>query len=183
MSRSLVVVAVSIALTATGCSLVGAAGGGPVHAIPPSVAPSAVRRTGNGSPCIVRRASSDVRPRGLVGVDPHPAGVIAVWLPGMNEHPCRAALTRGNSELARRLAKDIAKAPKWPSGAYNCPSDDGTRAELYFQQPEHAEAELVDVDLAGCKGLDAPGRVARQMTEEFSHDLASIAPVPWRNGL
>jgi hypothetical protein len=184
MSRRPVIVAVVLALAATGCSLAGAGKARPVLAAPRSVAPSAVVRTVDGNQsCVVPHPPENERQRGLVRVDPYPVGVIVVWLPGMNQRPCRAALTRGNADLARRLAKDVATAPKWPSGTFSCPADDDSSAQLYFEQSKIAQAELVEVRLAGCKGIDAPGRSARQMTDRFSRDLALIAPAPWRAGL
>lgn len=182
MTRLPVVVAVVIASGSAGCSSNGGGTGRPVLAAPPSVAPSAVLRTMDGGhTCFVRRAVDDnERVRGLVNVDSHPAGVIAVWLPATGQRPCRAALTRGNADLARRLAKDVAAAPKWPSGGYNCPNDNGTGARLYFERPKSADVELVDVRLAGCRVMDAPGRSARQMTDRFTRDLRPIAPAPWR---
>ncbi|GAA4615895.1 hypothetical protein GCM10023195_70350 [Actinoallomurus liliacearum] len=162
----------------------GAGQGDPVTAVPPTSAPSAVvRMAGDAQVCTVRRASGRDRVRGLVAVDPHPVGIVVVWLPGMNQHPCRAELTRGNADLARRIAKDVEAAPKWPSGVFHCPMDDALDAELYFEQPRHAKAELVDAGLAGCRGIAAPGRSARQFTDRFARDLASIAPSPWRTRL
>ncbi|MCO5973511.1 hypothetical protein [Actinoallomurus soli] len=98
----------------------------------------------------------------------------------MNQHPCRAELTRGDADSARRLAKDVEAAPKWPSGNFSCPMDDALGAELYFEQSKHATAELVDAQLSGCRGITAPGRSSRWLTDRFARDLASIAPAPWR---
>jgi hypothetical protein len=182
MSRSRMVVATALATVATGCSLLGGGAGSPVRVTPPSVAPSASARTPVGA-CTVGRGAGHKRNSGLVSVDTHPTGVVAVWLPGMNQHPCRAALTRGNADLARQLAADIRRAPKWPSGTYNCPMDDATGARLYFEQSGTTKAELVDVSLAGCSGIGAPGRSRRQLTDRLPHNLASIAPAPWRTRL
>lgn len=193
MSRSRMVVAAALATSVTGCSLLGAGSptrgtpplgaGSPVRGTPPSVAPSASTRTPVGACTAAGRDAGYKRNQELVSVDAHPTGVIAVWLPGMNQHPCRAALTRGNADLARQLATDIRTAPKWPSGIYHCPMDDATGARLYFEQSKTTKAELVDVGLAGCRGIGAPGRSERQMTDQLSHDLALIAPAPWRTRL
>ncbi|MEV0407643.1 hypothetical protein [Actinoallomurus sp. NPDC050550] len=182
MSTSHVVVVAALATAATGCSLLGGGAGDPVRATPPSVAPFASTGTPVGA-CSAGYEADHERSRGLVSVDARPIGVVAVWLPGMNQRPCRAALTRGNADFARRLATDIRTAPKWPSGAYNCPMDDASGASLYFEQSGTAKAELVDVHLAGCRGIGAPGRSSRELTDRLSHDLASIAPAPWRTGL
>ncbi|WP_329259970.1 hypothetical protein OG417_23565 [Actinoallomurus sp. NBC_01490] len=173
-------VAVASAMGVTACSPSGA-GGEPVRATPPSVAPSpSVRTVAPGHACLIRHGTEGGRDHGLVSVGSHPSGVVAVWFPGMNQRPCRAALTRGNAEVARRLAKDIRAAPKWPSGAFNCPSDDRRGARLYFQRSGSALADLVDLRLSGCRGIDAPGRSPRWMTERLFRDLSSIEPAPWR---
>lgn len=172
--------AVASAATVAACSPFGASGG-PVRATPPSAAPSAsARPEGAGHACLVPHGAEDERNHGLVSVGGRPTGVIAVWLPGLNQRPCRAALTRGNADVARRLAKDIRAAPKWPSGNFNCPNDDGAGARLYFQRSGSTLADLADIQLSGCRGVDAPGRSARWMTDRLFHDLASIEPAPWR---
>ncbi|MGI5229486.1 hypothetical protein [Actinoallomurus sp. CA-142502] len=173
-------VAVASAVALAACSPFGGSGA-PVRGTPPSAAPSAsARASGTGHVCVGSHGSRRVPSHGLVSVGSRPTGVVAVWFPGMNQRPCRAALTRGNAVLARRLAKDIRAAPKWPSGTFNCPSDDGAGARLYFQRSGSTLADLADVQLSGCKGVDAPGRSARWMTDRLLRDLSSIEPAPWR---
>jgi hypothetical protein len=95
--------------------------------------------------------------------------------------PCRTALTREDAATARRLAEDIRKAPKAPSGNFNCPGDTGIRARLYFGHD--GTADLVDLRFGGCRNVSAPGRSAREFTGRLARDLAPIAPSPWNRHL
>ncbi|MDN3355805.1 hypothetical protein [Actinomadura sp. DC4] len=134
-----------------------------------------------GRVCVTGRTSSEGKSHGLVTVGGHPTAVVAVWLPSLEQSPCRTALTRGDASTARRLAKDVRKAPKPPSGTFNCPNDNGRGARLYFAHD--GTADLVELRLAGCRGVSAPGRGTRTLTDRLARDLAPIAPSPWHDGL
>lgn len=179
MSGRRVIALVLVASAAAGCSSTGA----PVRAALPSAPPSATTRSyaGGAHACITPRTSSDDREKGLVSVGRHPSAVVVVWLPGLGQEPCRTALTRGDAATARRLAEDVMKAPKFPSGTFNCPNDSGIGARLYLGHD--GTADLVDLRLSGCRGISAPGRASREMTDRLVRDLAPIAPSPWNQHL
>jgi hypothetical protein len=179
MSGRRVIALVVVASAVAGCSSTGA----PVRAVPPPVAPSATTRSyaGGGHACFTPETSPDGRKKGLVSVGRHPSTVVVVWLPELGQEPCRTALTRGNAATARRLAEDVMKAPKFPSGTFNCPNDSGIGARLYFGHD--GTADLADLRLSGCRGISAPGRAAREMTGRLARDLAPIAPSPWNQHL
>lgn len=162
---TLVVAVVLVALTA--CSHhIGA--GQPVD-VPPSAAVTGVG-------CTVYEPGVGHAPvSGLVNVDPDPSSVVAIWSPGGNASPCQNLRTTGGRTGARALAHDVRTAPKFPSGTFNCPSDDGAGVRLYFAFDGNPD-EYVIVSLGGCGGISAPQRGFRQATPSLSRDLAPIAP-------
>lgn len=180
MSGRRVVALALVASVAAGCSSTG----DPVRAAPPSAAPPATTRSdaGGGHACTTHRTDPGNRQKGLVSVARHPSAVVVVWLPALGQEPCRTALTRGDAATARRLAGDVMAASKFPSGTFNCPNDSGIGARLYFSHGG-GTADLVELRLAGCRGISAPGRSAREMTTRLARDLAPIAPSPWNQHL
>jgi hypothetical protein len=137
-----------------------------------------------GPVCAVTESEpTPTRRHGLVTVDKDPNGVTAVWLPGLNQRPCRAQRTSDPASTARRLAHDIRSAPKFPSGDIACPADDGSAVGLYFSVNGDEQPEYVRVALRGCAPVDAPGRSARRSTDALRTDLGNIAPTPWASAL
>jgi hypothetical protein len=173
-----VVVVAVFAATVTSCSGCGAATGAPVRGVLPSITPTVQVRSGA---CWTSGASTRQQGGGLVAVGPHSTGVVAVWVPGLNQRPCRAVITRVTKESAGLLAADILSAPKVPPGRFSCPMDDGTHVRLYFTYSGAAEPERVDVALTGCTDISAPDRAARRVTGQLARDLAPFAPMPWRD--
>lgn len=154
--------------------------GAPVHVVVPTRAPA---RAGGGG-CSVGQGASDTSTaaHGLVDVDPSPTGVVVLWIPGANQRPCRAELTRGGPGVARALAAAVDTSPAIPSGPSACGADDSSGADLYFQYPD-APGELVSVGLTGCPEIDAPGRMGRQLSDEVAVALKPLAPSPWTGRL
>lgn len=111
----------------------------------------------------------------LVTVAPRPAGVIAVWLPGLNAAGGPTS-TRGGAAIAGRLAGDILTAPRFPPGTYSCPMDDASESRLAFRYAGTSAVQRVTVKLTGCPTITAPGRAARRTDPALVCDLASIAP-------
>jgi hypothetical protein len=62
----------------------------------------------------------------LVMVDAEPVSLTSLWLPGLNQRPCSAQLGHYDELTARRVARDIRAAPRFPSGDMSCPNDDGS---------------------------------------------------------
>lgn len=98
-----------------------------------------------------------------VWVDPDPVGGLVLWRPGMNSKPCKARFAHLSKPLAQAFAQAVEKAPLPPSGAVNCPMDDGSGATVFLTYQGKQNAEVVRVALAGCQSLSAPGRLARQV--------------------
>jgi hypothetical protein len=119
---------------------------------------------------------------GLVWLRRHPAGVVMIWIPGMNAKHCQARRTVGHHRRAGRLARAIDRAPRVSKGTYNCPNDDLTEVDLYFTYRTGGD-EFVDVPLAGCRFLSAPDRAARAATQVINHQLKRAAPHHWRRYL
>jgi hypothetical protein len=170
-----------------GCTAPGPPSGAPADAavwadVPTAAPPTAVTDGG----CGVAGATGDGRVASkapLVRVDPTPHGVVGVWLPGLNQRPCEAVLTRSGMDVATRLAADIAAAPAMSPGRYVCPHDDASAVELTFTyiwfggpDPHPGMGERATVKLSGCASITAPGRSARRLTDELRADLAAIAP-------
>lgn len=124
---------------------------------------------------------SNAPDRGVMGVDPHPVGAVAEWLPGLTQRPCRAQLTRVGQPMARRLAAAvIVGQPIKVGAAYSCPFDDLTAVELFFQYPGRV-VETVSVDLSGCGWINAPARTSRFVPATLRTELDTIAPAPWQS--
>jgi hypothetical protein len=142
----------------------------------PAVVPASRQR---GRVCIT--PGSQVTPAShgrLVSVDPHPVGVTLVWLPGLNQRPCRSVMTRENAPVASRLQAELDAARAFPHRAINCPMDDGAAVDLYFDY-DHGLSEFVQVGLAGCAPAVAPHRTARMGFGALVAELLAIAPPAW----
>jgi hypothetical protein len=114
----------------------------------------------------------------LVTLDPDPTGVLAIWNPGMNAHPCHVQFTRGDAILARRLASVIVDQPAQRMAF--CPNGDGKNVSLYFTYKDQARAELIQRALNGCQQLSAPGHAARDgFSDELEQLLTVIAPAAY----
>lgn len=150
--------------------------GAPVHAVAPTRAPAAV---GSGG-CTLKGTSPDTpTEQALVSVDRPPSGVVIVWVPGLNQRPCRAQLIHDGARIARGLVAAIDTAPVIPPGSSACPAADGAGADLYFTYPGRA-GEQAQVELSGCEGVGAPGRAPRQLSDDLVAALLPLAPGPWR---
>lgn len=115
-------------------------------------------------------------------VDAAPTGAVVAWLPGLNSARCRAYLTNLAAAPAQRLAHEINAAPRFPSGVFNCPSDDGTAIAAYFRVPGAPpdKGQLVVIGLTGCASISAAHRGSRQLTSGVLTGLAASAPPAWR---
>lgn len=150
----------------------------PVASVP-SVAP--VATIINGACSTGFNGEPEFKTDGLVTVDAHPAGLVAVWIPGFNDRPCRSALTRATSSQAARIAADIRSSPAATGGKRLCPNDDNSAIRLYFEYVQPSRIERVDVHLRGCAYVAAPGRSARNLSVALTLDLLPIAPEPWHS--
>ena len=117
-----------------------------------------------------------------MSVDRSPSGVVFVWVPGLNQRPCRADLVRGGPRIARGLAAAIDTAPEVTPGSSACGAADAAEADLYFLYPGRP-AEQSRVRLSGCESVDAPGRAPRQLSDDLAAALRPLAPGPWRTRL
>jgi hypothetical protein len=149
-----------------------------VPATAPTRPPAAVGTT----PCYFGAAGSGGTAAPLVRVGSHPRAAIAVWKPGLNEKDCRAVLTHLTKSAAVRLAADIDRAKRFPSGKINCGSQDGATASFYFTY-DHSKSQLAEIAFGGCAHIGGPGRWGRQLTAPVQHDLVGLAPAPWRRYL
>jgi len=125
-----------------------------------------------------REPQSDRPAKGLVAVDPHPEGLTAFWIPGLNKRPCQVRSGKYSAAVAARLAADLRKSQQFPDGNVNCPSDDGTAVNLYFAYGSGHPTEYAHVALTGCTAVSAPGRIGRIASTDLTSDLADIAPSP-----
>jgi hypothetical protein len=123
-------------------------------------------------------AKVDGEPVGIAG---DPVSAVAVWLPGLNDRPCRARRTVIARAAARRLAADIRRSPI-ASGISNCPFDDASAVQVWFRFDGQRDQTVV-VGLRGCTSVWAAGRRPRRASVELVRDLAGLAPQPWRMGL
>jgi hypothetical protein len=151
---------------------------GPVIAPIPTIAPTRLPPTlGNEDICQFDRADfgppSRVGP--LVGVDPTPASLTAVWIPGLNAKPCVSLLTLSDTGVARSVAKAINAAAAWPEGQFSCAANDGSRVDLYFKYNSDTVGQVAVVHLTGCFDVEAAGRSARQAGDIFDV-LRAFAP-------
>ncbi len=153
--------------------------GAPVHAVAPTRAAAAVGPAG----CVLQGAAPDTDTdpvvQGLVSVDRSPSGVAIVWVPGLDQRPCRAELVRAGPPIARGLVAAIDTAPAIPPGTTACPAADDTEADLYFLYPGRP-AEQSQVGLSGCESVGAPGRAPGQLSDDLVAALLPLAPGPWR---
>ena len=148
----------------------------PVFASVPTAGPSSVKTT----PCVVSEdAHRELSGTALVFVDRHPVAVEAVWIPGLNQRPCRSEVTRGTAVEAAKIAAAIDAAPRFPSGDFSCPNDDRSATQLYFSYPSH-RSQMAEVALSGCTSVHAPGRRARQLTVAVREALGPLEPPAWR---
>lgn len=162
-------------MTASGCS----ASSGRVFRAEPTPSPIASM---SGSRCLASGqslGSGQSGAQGLVTVDAHPLEVIAFWIPGFAQRPCRTARARYGASVASRLAVDLREAPKFPEGVVHCPNDDGTAVYLYFGYGTGRPSEFARAQLTGCRFVTAPNRESRRLSGRLLRDLAAIAPQPW----
>jgi hypothetical protein len=165
VTRRLLVLLLSAGLALTAC---GSSTGSPVSAAAPTQAPGCAK------PALIA-----VSTNGLVTVDPDPIGAVLIWYPDMNEQPCRTVRTTLTSTPAVQLAADVRAAPKFPSGTFNCPAAFGVEVDAYFSYKGQSQAQLADISLSGCRGIDAPGRSTRRYTDQLGIDLKAVAPPDW----
>lgn len=115
---------------------------------------------------------------GLVGVDPDPTSVLAIWW-SLGQSPgqpaCRSWHRAGDATVATALARDVRRAPAFPSGTINCPSGPEIGAHLYFGFA-HRSDEYVQVDVSTCGDIGAPHRQIRTLSPQLSNDLVPLAP-------
>ncbi len=113
-----------------------------------------------------------------------PSGVTAEWLPGLNQRPCRAALTHSGAAVARRLATLIDESKVVPPGAvFSCPLDDDSEVRLFFSYVGGG-VRTIWVPLTGCAFLgDTSSRDLRMAAPTLLTTLRSIGPLPWRSQL
>jgi hypothetical protein len=188
-SAAVVLAALAAGSTLAGCGNVrtsgaGAAGGlsvsrSPVTSARPSVTavPSPIV-TQRGQVCVAQRRQPLWRGPQLAGgpaVDADPVGVTAIWLPGLNQRPCRWSAAVGGATVAGRLASDIAAAPRFLSGTF-CPNDDGSAVDLYFRYADRRGLEDVTVGLRGCQVVRVPGGPDLRATPTLLRDIALLAP-------
>ena len=174
MRTGLALAAASTALLA-GCTTAGQ----PVHAAAPHQVP--LMRVENGVCGSIGRppvAGADAEPVGIRG---DPDSAVAVWMPGLNDRPCRAQRTVVRRAAARRLADGVLTSPT-ASGISSCPDDDGSRVQLWFRTGGESDQSVV-VDLRGCNSVWAAGRRSRRASQDLMHDLLAVATQPWRHGL
>jgi hypothetical protein len=151
----------------------------PVTSARPSVTaiPSPIVKQ-RGQVCVAQRRQPLWRGPELAGapaVDADPVGVTAIWLPGLNQHPCRWSAAVGGATVAQRLAADIAAAPRFLSGTF-CPMDDGSAVDLYFRYADRRGLTDVTVGLRGCRVVRVPGGPDLRATPTLLRDIALLAP-------
>lgn len=147
----------AICLSAAGCaSADNAIPSAPYFAEVPSVLPVAVATAGG---CLVPGRTRLDGGSGfpLVWVNPHPTSVTTLRFPG-TQGPCAVVRSDYGLEMAMRLARLADEIKPFPSGTFNCPSDDGQFTSLYFHYRDAAPSEVVEVKQSGCGGVTAPGR-------------------------
>lgn len=150
----------------------------PVYATAPTSAAAAVVAATNGV-CVSSDGLGDPPVSAHLWVDPNPSGAKALWLPGLNARPCRAILIDLSPNQARSFAKAVETSRPYPPGIFNCPADDASSVTVFLSYPDHRQAEVVQVRLAGCGGMTAPGRDFR---EPGGIGLQALGPFPpgWR---
>ncbi|MHB1774955.1 MAG: hypothetical protein ACYCU7_03035 [Acidimicrobiales bacterium] len=145
------------------------------------------RRTAAGA-CIVA-GGPDATPASRPGRPPatvpaRPTGVVADWLPGLDDRRCRVARTEAGATSAASLAADVDAAPAVPAGAvYHCPMDDGTAVRLHFLGGRRRVTVTLRVGLSGCGLVTASGAAARRATPSLRAALRPLAPPAWRSYL
>lgn len=126
--------------------------------------------------------SADPTEHGLVFLRRSPVAVVFEWLPGTDQRPCDAVVSRSGARVAHELAAAVDAAPVYPPGSSACPGADLTAVHLFLLFAGSG-AEEATVDLSGCEGIGAPGRSDRQMTQRMADDLRAVAPRPWKRRL
>lgn len=109
-----------------------------------------------------------------VWVDPDPVGALVLWRPGLAAKRCKASLTHLTAPQAQAFATAVEKAPLAAAGAVTCPANDGAAATVFLAYHGKQNAEVVRVELRGCRNVSAPGRLARQPGAA----PAALGPVP-----
>jgi hypothetical protein len=177
-------VAVLVVSSLSSVSLLAGAAGAAGARVPPLP----VARRGADGVCVVAGgtgATPVARPgRPPATVPARPTGVVADWLPGLDDRRCRAARTEAGVTSAASLAADIDAAPAVPAGAvYHCPMDDGTAVRLHFLGGRRRVTVTLRVGLSGCGLVTAAGAAARRPTASLRAALRSLAPAAWRSYL
>jgi hypothetical protein len=132
--------------------------------------------------CAVFGAPSAVPGRAALVVAPHPTGLTIRWLPGLNSKACAVVTTHAGAAPAAALARAITRAPAVSNGdAFNCPSDDGTKASISFTYARHRSPQRLVVELSGCRFVTQSGKVQKSVTTGVSHALAAQAPCAWKS--
>jgi hypothetical protein len=169
--------AVNAAVAGLALASIGSSHGTPVFAPAPTRPPVAIRT--NGGPCVTHQTEDTGSAEGLVWVQADPTGAVTIWVPGLNSRACQARRVVSGKAVAIRLAEGIEHASKVSGDEYACPADDASRVSIYLMYADGRD-EQVDVDLTGCRWLEAPRRGARWVDNEVSETLRVIAPPPWR---
>ena len=99
--------------------------------------------------------------------------------------PRRAKSASGAATIARRLARDIERAPLVTGNVYSCPADQGIDVGLTFSYHGSRRVSL-KVDLTGCAWItsgapqvSSPAGKARWVTTKLRDDLVALSPPPW----
>lgn len=134
--------------------------------------------------CAVLAADEVQSPAPLAQVPPRPQHLVATWLSGPNAEPCRASVVHSGAALARKLARDIDRAPAWDP-ASSCPAEQGAGVSLSFYGQGRTRAPTTAaIDVAGCGVVMAsspsPAGVGlRSLTPAIRADLRALATPHW----
>ena len=157
-------------------------------AVPKSLIPRTYTKSGpTGSPyikhgaCVVSGGVPDRASGPPARVRLKPSGVDIVWLPGLNDYPCRAYSVAEGAVIASELAQNIdaAKVVTNDGRGFLCPNGDNRAVRLYFTYSHNRILNRVDAFLNGCRFITAPGKGNTEWTTQMSVILAPLAPYAW----
>lgn len=134
--------------TATTTPPVGQPPGATVTPWPPS---ATLATNSDGTTCLVAAPEPTASIRDLPDA---PLRADLLWYAGSE---CRTWLTSLDGAQASALVADLKRLPPWPTGAYNCPRDDGRFVQIWFYTDQSAPS--VRIRLAGC-AFGAPSNLA-----------------------